>query len=268
MLLKWLDKTTLPVEAGILGSALLSLSTVEVAKRPLRVGNQAVELGELFAIEPSDGECLTLEGDLRNVRGIGRDHETGTLIVRGVAGSHLGADMSGGLIEVHGDAGDWAGAGMRGGFLRIHGNAGQSLGAGYPGSRLGMRDGVILVDGSVGEDAGRRMRRGLIAVSGAAGDGFGANLVAGSLFSFGPVGRYAGLGMKRGTIAVLGGADVEVLPTFSPSGRYRFPFLTIYLRRLAAWGIAVPAEMSSAEVERYNGDLAEGGQGEILIRSG
>jgi formylmethanofuran dehydrogenase subunit C len=273
MLLIWLDKTTLPVDAaGLTPRALLGRSELDVAKLPVRVGNREAEVGDVFSVEPvewgSGNAVLAFEGDLRHVRNIGRGLDAGWIHVQGHAGAFLGAGMSGGLIEVDGNAGDWAGAEMRGGNLAIAGHAGNGLGAGLPGSRIGMRDGVILVGGSVGEDAGRRMRRGLIAVSGAAGDGFGNHVIAGSLFAFGPVGKYVGLGMKRGSIALLGGSEVELLPTFAPTGRYRFPWLTIYLRRLASWGVAVPASMFSAAFERYNGDLAEGGQGEILVGSG
>jgi formylmethanofuran dehydrogenase subunit C len=93
-------------------------------------------------------------------------------------------------------------------------------------------------------------------------------MIAGSLFVFGRVGRYAGAGMKRGTIAALGPEPPELLPSFAASGRYRFPFLALYLKRLAQWGLAVPGAVLSAEVERYNGDLADGGQGEFLVGAG
>ena len=247
--------------------AFLGRAPDEVARSIVRIGNQDAELGDVFSVDRDGSETLTLEGDLRHVRGIGRGMERGTLVVRGLAGPYLGAGMSGGEIEVHGDADDWAGAEMRGGLLRVLGNAGRFVGASYPGSRLGMRDGVILVAGDVGDEAGRRMRRGLIAVGGAAGEGFGRGLIAGSLFAFGTLGRFAGLGMKRGTIAALGAEPVDVLPSFALTGRYRFPFLAVYLRRLAAWGFRVPPEVLSAELGRYNGDLADGGQGEILVRA-
>jgi formylmethanofuran dehydrogenase subunit C len=175
--------------------------------------------------------------------------------------------MSGGRIEVSGDAGHGAGAEMTGGFLRIHGNAGHDLGAARPGSRLGMRDGVILVGGSTGNDAGRLMRRGLIAVAGGVGDGFGNGVIAGTLFALGPVGDHPGLGMKRGTLGLFQEDPPDLLPTFVPTGRYRFPFLSVYLRHLVAWGFPVPSRVTSAELSRYNGDRAAGGQGEILVWS-
>ena len=81
------------------------------------------------------------------------------------------------------------------------------------------------------------MRRGLIAVGGAAGEGFGKGMIAGSLFAFGTPGRYAGVGMKRGTIAALGPDRPEIPPSFAATGRYRFPFLALYLRQLAGVGL-------------------------------
>jgi formylmethanofuran dehydrogenase subunit C len=71
--------------------------------------------------------------------------------------------------------------------------------------------------------------------------------------------------MKRGTIGLFGPGPVDILPTFASAGRHRFPFLTIYLRRLKEWGFPVPLEVFSRELERYNGDLVEAGQGEILM---
>jgi formylmethanofuran dehydrogenase subunit C len=273
MILRWKDGTKLPVEAdSLVPETVAGRPADEVARMPLSVGNARAEVGDLFVVDRSNGtgseETLILEGDLRNLRGIGRRMARGTLTVRGDAGPYLGAGISGGLIEVHGNADDWAGAEMSGGLVRIRGNAGRFVGASFPGSRIGMRAGVILVDGSVGEDAGRRMRRGLIAVGGAAGEGFGRSLIAGSLVAFGAMGRQAGAGMKRGTIALLGTQGVEVFPTFALSGTYRFPFLRIYLRRLAGWGFPVGADVFSAQMARYNGDLAEGGQGEILVWAG
>src|SRR5690242_10822586 len=142
MILRWKDRTTLPVETDQLTpEALLGLAAAEVSKVCVRVGNQDAELGDLFSVVEESDPTLILEGDLVPVRGIGRGMERGTLIGHGVAGPHLGARMSGGVIEARGDVEDWAGAEMRGGLLRISGNAGRFLGASYPGGRVGMREG-------------------------------------------------------------------------------------------------------------------------------
>jgi formylmethanofuran dehydrogenase subunit C len=270
--LHWRGATRLPVDAeGLAPASLASLTVAECARWPLKVGNASMALGELFRIERSgDDDQIVLEGDLRQVRRLGHGMTSGTLTIRGDVGGELGAAMSGGAIDVAGNVGDRAGAAMRGGLLRIKGDAGDFLGAADPGARSGMREGVILVDGNVGDDAGLAMRRGLIAISGAAGDGLGRGLIAGSIFAFGAVGRLAGAGMKRGTLALFGLPDPShphLLPTFAPSGRFRPPFVTLYLRRLGQCGFPVPESAFSGMLDRYNGDLVERGQGEILIAS-
>jgi formylmethanofuran dehydrogenase subunit C len=264
--LQWKDATTLPVDAeGITPDALLLEG---VPRKQLRVGNGSAVLGELFQVSGDlDDGHLIVEGDLRHVSGIGRGMKAGRLTIRGDAGTRVGAEMSGGTIDVEGAVGDWAGAEMRGGQLRIKGQVGHGLGAAFPGSRIGMRDGVILVEGSAGDDVGLAMRRGLIAIAGTAGATLGRALVAGSIFVFGRVGPRFGAGMKRGTIVIQGMADVEPLPTFVPSGRWRPPFLTIYLKQLRAWGFPATLADASSGWERYNGDLAAGGQGEVLVGS-
>ncbi|AGA25626.1 formylmethanofuran dehydrogenase subunit C [Singulisphaera acidiphila] len=270
--LHWRGTTSLTIEAeGLAPERLASLSAADIGRSKVSLGNAEAELGELFAIEGSaeDGH-VTLEGDLRQVDRLGQGMSTGTLTIRGDVGAELGAEMTGGRIEVQGTVGDWAGAEMRGGVLKIRGGAGRFLGAAYPGSRLGMREGVILVEGAIGEDAGLAMRRGLIAVAGSAGDGLGRGMIAGSIFAFGPVGDFPGAGMKRGTLAFFEGEgdgtnERWLLPTFVPSGRSRPPFLTIYLRQLRQWGFPVPDSAFSGPLARYNGDLAQRGQGEIWV---
>jgi formylmethanofuran dehydrogenase subunit C len=258
-----------PIDAdAIRPGAFAGLDAAGAARVEVGAGNVMVPLGVLAKIEGDGADGLLIfEGDLRRVAGLGSGMASGRIEVRGDIGPRLGAGMTGGEIEVSGSAGIWAGAEMAGGSIRIRGDAGDCLGAALPGSRLGMREGVILVDGDAGEDVGLAMRRGLIAVGRRTGPGLGRSMIAGSIFAFGPIGRAAGAGMKRGTLALFGGDDPDggLLPTFAPSGTFRPHTLSIYLRQLAAWGFAVPEAASSAPVRRYNGDLVEGGQGEILV---
>lgn len=268
--LRWKDATRLPVEAGaLLPTALAGTSDAGVIRRRLPHGNASAEVGELFDVagDLDDGH-IVFEGDLRPVRAIGAGLDSGRITVRGDAGPRLGLGMSGGELTVEGSAGPYAGAEMAGGLLRIGGDAGHGLGAALPGSRRGMTEGIVLVGGSAGEDVGLAMRRGLIAVRGEVGVGAGRWMIAGSLFAFGAVGPAAGMGMRRGTIALFGQGDPGnpgILPTFFPSGRDRSPFLTIYLKRLAALGFDVPPAVLSGSLARYNGDRADRGQGEILV---
>ncbi len=268
--LRWSSATTLPVDAqGLLPETLAGLSAAEVARRPIRLGNGLAEVGDLFEVAGDLAEGhLTLEGDLRRVRRIGAGMESGLLTIRGDAGMHLGAGMAGGTIEVEGSVAAGAAVGMRGGTLRIRGAAGDDLGGAEPGARVGMREGVILVDGSIGDGAGLAMRRGVIAVAGRAGADLGRDMIAGSIFAFGPIGPRAGAGMKRGTLAFFGlesdgDGPGHWPPTFRPSGRYRPPIATVYLRQLRDWGFPVPAHAFAGTFRRYNGDLNERGRAEI-----
>jgi formylmethanofuran dehydrogenase subunit C len=262
-------RLVLPVDGAPLRPDLLAHAAAEVARLKIRHGKSLVEVGELFEVE-GDGrdQRVAFEGDLRSIRGLASGMTSGELTISGLAGDGLAQGMTDGSVIVDGDVGAHAGAGMRGGFLRIRGNAGPGLGGCLPGSRLGMRDGVILVEGNVGAEAGRSMRRGLIAVKGKAGTGLGSELVAGSIFSFGAVEGTVGAGMKRGTIALFRVRERDRLPvptTFAPSGSFRPPFLGIYERQLRAWGF-LPREVAfPARIRRYNGDLLERGQGEILL---
>lgn len=268
--LRWRASTTLTVDGSPLKpETFRERSSAEAARVALRVGNATAELGELFDIE-GDGadESLIIEGELRHIHKLGRGMATGSLTVRGDLGFQAGAEMAGGLFQLDGSCGDWAGAEMRGGMLRISGDAGDFLGAAYPGSRLGMREGVILVDGSAGNDVGLMMRRGLIAVRGAVGTGAGRGMIAGTIVAGGRVGPALGVGMKRGTLVLASGgeeAEPGISPTFAFTGRMRFPFLTICAKQLSKWGFSMPEMMSPGPFDRYNGDLANGGQGEILI---
>lgn len=268
--LTWTSARALAIDATILRpESFLGQSPAQVGRTWIPAGNEKIQVGELFRIEGDAGDDrLTLEGDLIHLHKLGRGMTRGLLLARGDVGALAGAEMQGGTVQIEGSAGDWAGAEMRGGTLRIAGNAGSYLGAAYPGSRLGMREGVILVEGAAGDDAGVLMRRGLIAIRGNAGAGLGRAMIAGTVLALGTVGRYVGAGMKRGTILLPGldrPADEVLLPSFPRAGRFAFPYVTLYYNQLAEWGFPVPAAMSSPELERYNGDLVAGGQGEILV---
>ena len=262
----WLDQTKLAVEIeSLTPEGLSGLSLGAIRHRLARVGNTQAELGSLFRVEGEPDGSICFEGDVSHVRGIGENMRLGSVEVRGNAGPRLGSKMSGGLIEVHGSVDVWAGAEMAGGLLKVHGNAKDYLGAALPGSRSGMREGIIVVHGNTGDDAGLGMRRGLIAVGGKAGKGFGRAMIAGTAVALGGVGEGAGSTMKRGTLSLFHVNESNLLPTFMDAGRYRPPFWTIYARRLMELGLKLPPSAMTGIPARYNGDLAGGGQGEVLL---
>lgn len=268
--MRWRDATPLEVRLnGLCPDRLATLTPPAIAALPALIGNATAHFGDLFQVDgdASDG-VVRLEGNLSHVLELGKGMASGRLEIMGNVGSYLGAEMSGGLIEVRGDVADWAGVELRGGRITIHGNCGDWMGAAYPGERLGMRAGEILVHGNVGANAGVALRRGLIAISGSVGDGAGRGMVAGSLFVNQKLGPGAGLGMKRGTIAWLasqGDVESHLLPTFLPAGLGQYPFVGIYLKHLEQRGFPVPEQARIRTFARYNGDVAQGGRGEILV---
>jgi formylmethanofuran dehydrogenase subunit C len=268
--LVWKGATRDPVEGPCLRPDLLAgLNVGALSRLRLDVEGQDATLADLFHVEINDAEAydqLTIEGEMGRVRGIGAGMASGHLSTRGVIGPRLGFGMTGGTIEAKGDVGPWAGSMMSGGTLRIDGSAGDHLGAARPGERAGMRGGTILVSGDAGVGVGANMRRGLIAVAGAVGDDAGQGVIAGTILTFGPLGRRFGAGLKRGTIAALGpSAPSSITPGFGLACRYETAMLGLWINHLIAIHFPIPASSRARVVERYNGDLLEGGRGELLI---
>ena len=261
------EPTTIPIEADAISpDRFVGLKVGEIERLPLWYGRRKVPLSELFSVEPGEPHEIHVEGDLDHVKRIGQNMSYGRITLHGDAGMHLGAGMSGGEIIVRGNVGARAGAHMVDGLIRIHGDAGPMLGGAYAGEKLGMKGGVIIVDGDAGPRAAERMRRGIIVVQGNLGDFGGVRMVAGSLFVFGKTGARPGAGMKRGTLMAFGGLREGLLPTFSYSCTCKSPsFLRYYLRRLRAWGLPVPENLTTARYRRYTGDVTTIGKGEILV---
>jgi formylmethanofuran dehydrogenase subunit C len=258
---------TAPLEAErITPDALAGKPVPEIERLPVLHGNDQAALGDFFSVGGQADETIRITGDCSRVKYLGKGMTRGRLEVAGDAGMHVGAEMRGGELVVRGHAGDWAGAEMRGGVLRIEGNAGHMLGAAYRGSPRGMRGGAILVRGRAGNEVGCAMRRGLIAIGGDAGDFAGVMMLAGSIFVAGSPGIRTGAGMKRGTIVTYGSGDgrLPLLPTFRLDCEYRPTWIMVYLRRLAAWGLVMPARSPRDVYRRYAGDFTELGKGEIL----
>ncbi len=263
----------LPVEVeGITPDRLFGLTELKIAKLPIWVGRNQVELAEQFkvSIRPSDGLTLAWSGDLSHVHWMGAGMADGEMIIDGNAGRHLGSQMTGGTIMVNGSVSDHAGAEMRGGIIKISSNAGNNLGGIYPGSRSGMNRGEILVSGNVGDGAGQGLRRGLIAIQGATGKLTGWNMLAGTVVVFGKCGSDCGLGMKRGTIIQVSADQEPLLPIFLKSGRYDGYWLRLLSQRLSAhsansnsWGESL--HPLSQPFTLFHGDILSGGRGEVLV---
>jgi formylmethanofuran dehydrogenase subunit C len=262
------QKPTVPLEVeGVTPDVVRGKSLAEIEQLEVFEGNVKARLADYFSLsgEPAD-EILEWEGDLAGVHWIGAKMQSGTIVVHGHAGRHVGSDMGGGEIRVLGDAGDFVGAEMQGGLIHVQGRAGHLVGSAHRGSTIGMTKGTILIGGDAGNEIGRSMRRGLIAIGGNIGDLAGFNMLAGSIFTFGASGIRHGAGMKRGTLAFLGPSPPPLLPGFRRACRYQPEMLQLMFRHLRRLEFAVSDELLKAPMDLYNGDILNGGRGEILIR--
>ena len=128
----------------------------------------------------------------------------------------------------------------------------------------GIRSGEVVVEGSAGEEVGARMRRGVIAVTGDVGARAGLGTIAGSVVIFGTADAECGLWSKRGSIVAMGSTTVS--PTYRYACTYQPPYLRLMLTRLRhRFALPVEARHLDGFYDRYSGDFAELGKGEILV---
>jgi formylmethanofuran dehydrogenase subunit C len=252
-----------PLEAECLSPDVVAgKSPDDVRALPVFHGKRKLRLDEFFDVEGTSDD-LELRGDLTRVKWVGKGMSRGMLTVTGNIGMHLGSGMKGGTIEVTGNAGDWIGAEMTGGLIRIRGNAGGQVGAAYRGSPWGMNRGTILIDGSAGIEVGMRMKRGIVIVRGPVRDFAGLQMKGGTLVLMGGAEIRTGAWMIRGTIVCL--KPVRLLPTFASCCTYDPVFLRLYARHFASLGVDVPIDPTAGNYERFLGDAAVPGKGEILF---
>ena len=258
------EQPTVPLEAENLSPDVLApLAHDAIRALPVFLGKRQLRVDDFFDVEGEASDELEIRGDVAKVKWIGRGMTRGRITVVGNAGMHLGAFMKGGTIEVSGNVSDWLGAEMSGGLIRVRGNAGGQVGAAYRGSRRGMREGTILIGGSAGLEVGMRMRRGVIAIGGPVRDFAGLQMKGGTIFLLGGAEIRTGAWMTRGTIVSL--APLRLLPTFAYACTYNPTFVRLYAKHLHALGLIVPDDDRDGTYQRYTGDTAVPGLGEILI---
>jgi formylmethanofuran dehydrogenase subunit C len=243
---------------------LTGLSAEAVARLELRHGRRVTPVGEWFDVRGTAGPRLVIEADGSRLDRIGADMTDGEIRVEGHAGAYLGIGMRGGRIEVSGNADAYAACGLAGGTMKIGGDAGDFLGAALPGEHKGMRGGVVIVGGRLGDRAGDHMRRGLILAEGDGGAYCGARMQGGTIALLGQCGLRPGYSMRRGTL-LFAGPCPSPGPSFNEAGELPLGFLVLLMR---AWK-ELPSrfaklERGSTRVRRWTGDLAFGGQGELI----
>ncbi|GAC1334386.1 MAG: formylmethanofuran dehydrogenase subunit C [Beijerinckiaceae bacterium] len=241
---------------------LKGLTLSEIARLPLQTTRENVFAGDVFRIRGGDIAAIRIEGGSTRLDNIGEGLTKGTIDVEGAVGKAVGRNMSDGRLTISGDAGPFAGSGLLGGRLEITGSAGDFAGGPFPGEMQGLRGGLLIVRGDAGDRAGDRMRRGIIVVEGSAGDHLGSRMIAGTLIVLGSSGRLPAYLMRRGSLFL---AEAGMLaPTFMSCGSFEFSFARVFADRLRLES-APAARLLRRSFERYAGDMAVLGKGEVLV---
>lgn len=262
--LRLTQQPKVPLEAECLSpDRLVEQSNDQIRSATIYHGKRQVRVDEFFDVDGERSDEIEIHGDLNRVRHVGRLMSRGSVTIHGDIGMHLGAHMSGGRIEVFGNAGDWLGGEMTGGQIHVHGRAGQQVGAAYRGSLFGMCGGTIVVDDAAGIEIGMRMRRGLIVIGGRAGDFVGLQMKGGTIVLCQGAEIRTGAWMQRGTIISL--QDIPLMPTFAPSGSFNPTFINVLSKQVSTFDCQLPFESATGTYQRYCGDLAVPGKGEVLV---
>lgn len=241
---------------------LAEKSIADIAALTLYSGNQKLRVDAVFTISGDDASNIVINNSSAKLDYIGRDLKTGRITVHGDAGSYLGFSMRKGNIVVHGNVDAFAASGLSGGLIHIHGNVGDFLGAAIPGDRKGMKGGMVIVTGNAGDRVGDQMRRGVIFIEGNAGSYCASRMLAGTIGVLGSVAEYVGYGMRRGTILL---TKTPVLhSTLQDCGSHTLPFLSLMFKSFNGLPTQF-AKLNTSRVQRYAGDIANDGKGEILV---
>lgn len=241
---------------------LKDYSIEDILELPISLGYHEYPVKYLFNVTGEDTQHIIFTNSCALIDNIGHDHNGGHIEVHGDAGDYVGSYMRSGLLQVTGNVGRYAATGLRGGEVFIDGNAGDYLGAAQQGYLQGMRQGRVIVTGNAGHYVGQRMRRGLIIVEGHVGMYCGAHMIAGTISLFGQAGAYLGYGMRRGTV-LLTQKPTALSPTFKDNGAYHLLFLQLLKQDLLYPDC--PARPDGNYVQRFIGDSAYKGKGEVLI---
>lgn len=244
---------------------LKDLSLADIAALTLQNGKAKPRVDELFEISGSDTQNMVIKNSFDKLDFIGKELNGGSIIVEGDVGAYCGIGMKTGVITVNGDVGIFAACEMKKGFLTINGNAGDFLGGALPGNKMGMKGGTVLVKGNAGERVGDHLRRGVILIEGNAGDYCGSRMTAGTIAVMGNVGKHLGYAMRRGTLLLWQKPNIPA--TFNDCGAHTLAFLPLLFNSFKTLNSQF-AENSAAfnRVQRYGGDMAEMGRGEVLVK--
>jgi formylmethanofuran dehydrogenase subunit C len=251
--------------APLVPHRLAGMMAAEIERIELQTTRSRLVLADIFHLRMGDATHIRVEASCDRLDRVGYEMAGGEIVVEGDIGTRAGRLMTDGRLTVRGSVGPWAASGMKGGTVEIFGDAGDHLGGPGAGEIAGMRGGVVLVRGGAGERAGDRMRRGTIVVESTAGAYAGSRMIAGTLVVMGRAGPLPGYLMRRGTI-VLGEGSVGLSPTFIDCGVHDLVAARLMAGFIGASSVRA-AELFRQPLQRFAGDMAVLGKGEIFVRA-
>ncbi len=257
-------KTRLDLSA-LVPHKLADQATSGIENTVLPAGSTSYKVGDVFDVGGAPGDRIVIEGCQPTFDFVGAELTDGTIIIEGDTGAYCGHRMRSGTIEVHGNAAPFLASNLRGGLITVKQNAGDHLGAPIAGERDGIAGGTVLVFGTIGDYAGERMRRGTIVAKSNIGAFAGARMKGGTIWATNGFGEKAGALMRRGTL--ISPTPVALLPTFVDCGHHDLVAMQLINRHLeATLGDNAPPKINGP-VQKFAGDMASLGKGEVLIVS-
>ncbi len=245
-------------------SNLANKSLPEIASIMLGYGKKQFRADEIFEITGNDAQNIYFRNATNKLDYLGANMASGRIHIEGDAGAYLGYKLKQGEIHCHGNTQAFAACNMAGGLLKIDGDTGDFLGGASAGQRKGMKGGTVIVKGNAADRVGDQMRRGLILIEGNAGDYCGSRMIAGTIGVLGNVGVYAGFNMKRGTLLLTKLPKLHA--TIQDCGTHTLPFLSLMFKSFAQFETKF-SNIKTQRVQRYVGDAACNGNGEVLLLS-
>ncbi|MDT8370953.1 MAG: formylmethanofuran dehydrogenase subunit C [Gammaproteobacteria bacterium] len=246
--------------------ALAEKSLKDIAAIELQTGNTTVRADSVFDISGDDVNNIVFVNSSDKLDFVGHSMTTGKITVEGNVGAYTGIFMDGGNIEVNGDTGIYTACEMKSGQIKINGNTGDFVGGARPGRKNGMTGGTVIITGNSGDRTGDHMRRGMILIEGNAGDYCAARMVSGTIAVLGDTGAHLGYAMKRGTVLLTQTPSRGISANFNDCGSHTLAFLPLLFASFAKLDSKFAQVESFSRVQRYAGDLAGIGMGEILVK--
>lgn len=245
---------------------LADKSLADIAKIQLVTGNLSERADALFIITEGDSQSIKFKGSNSKLDFIGHNMTKGKISVDGDVGAYFGIFMEGGLLSVKGNSFIYTGCEMKGGQIKVNGDAGDFIGGARPGRRNGMTGGTVIVTGNAGARTGDHMRRGMILIEGNTGDYCGSRMISGTIAVQGDCGRHLGYAMKRGTILLNQMPSRGITANFNNCGTHTLGYLALLFTSFKKLDTTFSRIDNFSRVQRYAGDLAGIGMGEILVK--